>query len=137
MPSRSLPGGRNLSRRGLMSVSHRMRGGLALLLVAAPVIALNGQAPAAGRPMTVEDLIVAPRVSDSQLSPDGKTVLFVRTSTDAKTGRRNADILSVPAEGGDPKLLIAGDKNEITPRWSLDGKKVAFLANRDGATQVY
>ena len=120
-----------------MELLHRMRAGLALLLVAAPVIALNGQTPAAGRPMTVEDLIVAPRVSDPQLSPDGKTVLFVRTSTDAKTGRRNADILSVPAEGGDPKLLIAGDKNENTPRWSLDGKKVAFLANRDGATQVY
>src|SRR4051812_15318190 len=137
MPSRSRLSGHNLSRRGLMHVLHRMRGGLALLLVAVSVIVLNGQAPSAGRPMTVEDLIVAPRVSDPQLSPDGKTVLFVRTTTDPKTGKRNADILSVAAEGGDPKMLISGDKNENTPRWSADGKKVAFLANRDGATQVY
>src|SRR5829696_3574011 len=106
-----------------MHVLHRMRAGLALVLVAAPVIAVNGQAPATGRPMTVEDLIVAPRVSDPQLSPDGKTVLFVRTTTDPKTGRRNADILSVSADGGEPKALISGDKTENTPRWSADGKK--------------
>ena len=90
------------------------------------------------RAMTIEDLIVAPRIADPQLSPDGRTVLFVKTTTDGRTGRRNADIWSVPADGsGEPKALISGERSENTPRWSPDGKRIAFLANRDGATQVY
>ena len=64
-------------------------------------------APIAGqarRPMTVEDLIAAPRIADPQLSPDGRTVLFVRTTTDGKTGGRTADIFAVAADGsGEPK----------------------------------
>ncbi|MEO5896122.1 MAG: S9 family peptidase, partial [Vicinamibacterales bacterium] len=120
-----------------MDLLYRVRGGLVVMLVAACTIALNGQTPAAGRPMTVEDLIATPRVSGPQLSPDGKTVLFVRTTTEPKAGRRNADIYRVSVDGSEPKALFAGDKNENTPRWSADGRKVAFLSNRDGATQVY
>jgi dipeptidyl aminopeptidase/acylaminoacyl peptidase len=95
-------------------------------------------APAfAARPMTLHDLLAAVRVSDPQLSPDGRTVVYTRTTTDVATGRRNADIWSVPADGGSPKLLIGGDKSENTPRWSPDGKHLAFLSNRDGEMQVY
>jgi dipeptidyl aminopeptidase/acylaminoacyl peptidase len=98
-------------------------------------------APLAGqarRAMTVEDLIVAPRVADPALSPDGRTVLFVRTTTDGKTGKRNADIYSVPADGSsEPKPVLEGDKTETNPRWSPDGKRFAFLSNREGAMQLY
>jgi dipeptidyl aminopeptidase/acylaminoacyl peptidase len=93
---------------------------------------------AAGRAMTIDDVIAAVRVSDPQLSPDGRTVLFGRTVTDGKTGKRNADIYAVASDGrGTPKALISGDKAENTARFSPDGKKIAFISTRDGAPQVY
>ena len=90
-----------------------------------------------GRPMTIEDLLVAVRVADPQLSPDGRSVVYVRTTTDVKSGRRNADLWAVPIEGGAARELIAGEKSENTPRWSPDGRRLAFISTRDGDAQVY
>ena len=88
--------------------------------------------------MTMDDLIGAVRVGDPQLSPDGHTVAFVRTRTDLTSGKRNADIWSVAADGSaPPRELIAGEKGESSPRFSPDGRHVAFISSRDGAPQVY
>src|SRR5439155_1514008 len=90
------------------------------------------------RPMTVDDLITAIRVSEPRASPDGKQVVFTRTTTALDSGRRNADIWTVPADGSaPPKELIAGEKAENSPRFTPDGKHIAFISNRDGASQVY
>src|SRR5438093_1387021 len=92
----------------------------------------------ANRPLAINDLITAVRVADPQLSPDGRTVVFVRTTTDTSAGRRNADIWAVPADGSSaPRELITGDKTENTPRYSPDGRRLAFISTRDGAAQVY
>ena len=92
---------------------------------------------AAARPMTIQDLLGAVRVADPQLSPDGKLVAFVRTTTDVATGKRNADIWVVPADGsGAPRLFVGGEKTENTPLWTRDGR-LAFLSNRDGEMQIY
>ena len=68
-------------------------------LIALALVAQPSPRAAAGRAMTLDDLITAVRVSDPQLSPDGRTVLYVRTTTDGKTGKRNADIYAVAADG--------------------------------------
>src|SRR2546422_7172800 len=90
------------------------------------------------RPMALNDLITAVRVGDPQLSPDGRRVLYARTTTDGQSGKRNADIWSVPADGAGPASeFIGGDKTENTPRFSTDGKRIVFISTRDGAAQVY
>jgi dipeptidyl aminopeptidase/acylaminoacyl peptidase len=93
---------------------------------------------AAGRAMTIDDLIAAVRVGDPQLSPDGRTVVYSRTTTNPKDGKRNADIWSVAADGSSaPKELVGGDKTENTARWTPDGRRLVFISTRDGAPQVY
>ena len=110
----------------------------ALFLTAVFITIVAGMAAAQKRPMTIDDLITAVRVSEPQLSPDGKTVVFVRTTTDAQTGVRNADIWSVPADGSSrPKLLVGGEKSESSPRFLPDGKRLAFLSTRGGTPQIY
>src|SRR5947209_1709005 len=90
------------------------------------------------RPMTIADLITAIRVSEPRISPDGRQVVFTRTTTALDRGRRNADIWSVPADGSAPSNeLIGGDKTENSPRFTPDGRHIAFISNRDGAAQVY
>jgi len=91
-----------------------------------------------GRAMTIDDLIGAIRVTDPQLTPDGARVAFVRTTTDLKTGERNADIWTVPADGsGAAKELIAASKSDNTPRFSPDGRALAFISTREGAPQLF
>jgi dipeptidyl aminopeptidase/acylaminoacyl peptidase len=93
---------------------------------------------AAGRAMTIDDLLAVVRVGDPQISTDGRTVIYSRTTTDLQTGRRNADIYAVSTDGsGSPKELIGGDRGESTARFSPDGRRIAFIATRDGAPQVY
>jgi len=89
------------------------------------------------RPMALEDLITAVRVSDPQLSPDGRRVLFVRTTTDSATGKRNADIWVVPADGSaPPRPFIEGPKSDDSPRF-LSNDRIVFSSTRDGAPQLY
>jgi dipeptidyl aminopeptidase/acylaminoacyl peptidase len=87
--------------------------------------------------MTIADLITAIRVGDPQVSPDGQRVVFVRTTTDSATGKRNADIWVVAADGsGHPRPLIAGSGGDDTPRFLADGR-IAFISGRSGTPQVY
>ena len=106
-------------------------------LAAAALLAVASPA-SAQRPMSLQDLLGAVRVSDPQVSPDGRTVAYVRTTTDVESGARNADIWIVAADGSSaPKLLVGGAKSENTPRWSPDGRSIAFISTRDGAPNVY
>src|SRR5262245_32014929 len=102
------------------------------------VLALLTSYAQAKRTMTVDDLITTVRVNDPQLSPDGKHVLFTRTTTALDSGRRNSDIWIVPSDGSaPPRQFIGGDRTENTPRFTPDGKHVVFISNRDGVPQVY
>jgi dipeptidyl aminopeptidase/acylaminoacyl peptidase len=110
-------------------------------LILAPAVALLvlSAAPApASRPMSIEDNLQAVRVGDPRLSPDGKQVAFVRTTTDLAAGKRNADIWIVPADGSaPPRALTRHEKTDNAPRFSPDGRTLAFVSTRSGVPQVY
>jgi dipeptidyl aminopeptidase/acylaminoacyl peptidase len=112
------------------------RWALILTTAAAALPALVGAQ--GGRSMTIDDLLAAIRVTDPQVTADGRQVAFVRATTDLQAGRRNGDIWIVPADGSaPPKLLAGGDKGESAPRFSGDGRKLAFISTRAGAPQVF
>ncbi|MDT4968060.1 MAG: hypothetical protein QOJ64_2797 [Acidobacteriota bacterium] len=78
------------------------------------------------RQFTIGDLLKVRRVGDPQLSPDGRTVAFTVSDIDKTANRGISQIYLVPVIGGEPRLLGSGLRSN-TPRWSPDGKKVAYL----------
>src|ERR1017187_6064606 len=105
---------------------------------AVAVLVLTAAPARAERPMSLDDLLTAVRVGDPQVSPDGRQVPSVRTTTDLGAGKHNADVWIVPADGSaPPRPLTRHEKTDNAPRFSPDGKMLAFVSPRSGAPQVY
>ncbi len=86
------------------------------------------------------DLMKTRRVSDPQLSPDGKWVAYTVGDVNLQGNKTLTQIYLVPASGGEVKQITKGDKSNSSPRWSPDGKKLAFttggqvwVMDRDGS----
>jgi dipeptidyl aminopeptidase/acylaminoacyl peptidase len=91
----------------------------------------------AKRPLTFDDLITFKRLSEAQVSPDGARVVYTVGDVDKNANRTKRGIWVIPTSGGAAQPFITSDKNDFSPRWSADGKQIAFLSTRDGAPQIY
>jgi dipeptidyl aminopeptidase/acylaminoacyl peptidase len=81
------------------------------------------------RPMTPEDVLSLNRASDAQMSPDARRVAFVVSAWDREADRFNSDIWLVD-ELRQAVRLTSHPKRDDTPRWSSDGRRLAFLSDR-------
>ena len=110
---------------------------LRLLLYAAGLLSFTAFGPASSpaqtkRGVTPEDYFAFRFIADPHLSPDGKSVVYVQTVIDQKKNRRDSSIWLVPADGSaTPRRLSAEGFSSNAPRWSPDGKTLAFLSARN------
>ena len=90
------------------------------------ILAFAAGAYAKENRFTVEDLLKVRRVSDPQVSPDGRQIAFVIGEVKLDDNRVVNQIYLVPVGGGAAKQLTSGSSSASSPRWSSDGKKIAF-----------
>ena len=115
---------------------------LASWLLVCSLTALGGVARAAdggNAPFTVEDLVLLKRITDPQLSPDGRQVAFVQRETDldANKGRTSLWLLDLTPGTAQPRRLTDVRANDSSPRWSPDSRTLYFLSARSGSSQVW
>jgi len=89
-------------------------------------------AVADARPIQASDLFHMVQVSDAAISPDGSTIAFVTQRWDGEGGFYVHELHSVDAQGKADRRLLSQPLDALAPRWSPDGKLIAFLAPESG-----
>jgi len=111
--------------------------GVASVAVAQPAAPPPLSAEQAQRAFTGRDLFSLEAASDPQISPDGRWIVYVRESNDIMTDRARRTIWLVEVATGAQTPLVAGAGSHGSPRWSPDGKRLAYVSAPDGAPQLY
>jgi dipeptidyl aminopeptidase/acylaminoacyl peptidase len=91
-----------------------------------------------GAVFTPEDLVILKRISDPQVSPDGRYLAFVQRDTDMSANRGRSTLwLMALAAGARPQQLTDASGGDSSPRWAPDSRTLYFLSTRSGSQQVW
>lgn len=98
---------------------------------------MSASAETARRTITADDLYNLQMASDSQISPDGGSVVFVKTRLDQEKNDYRSSLYLVSTGGGEEQRLTSTDSQDSHPRWSPDGKSIAFISTRSEKPQIF
>jgi dipeptidyl aminopeptidase/acylaminoacyl peptidase len=115
--------------------------GVAALVVLGSALVSAQEAPKvakieAAMLLTAEASLNLRTISDVHFAPDGNRVAFVVTEP-AKGEQRARHIWIYQKAAGEVRQFTFSAKSESSPRWSPDGKQLAFLSDREDMTQIY
>ncbi|MFL6374510.1 MAG: S9 family peptidase [Pyrinomonadaceae bacterium] len=107
------------------------------LALAALLITLAAAGFAQKRNITEKDLFDFQWVADPQISPDGGTVAFVKVTVNAQRTNYDTSIWAVSTSGNEEPHRLTSSPRDAQPRWSPDGKYLAFVRGLDAGPQVF
>lgn len=108
-------------------------------LVCMGMISMLGASATSGQthPFSVHDMLAMDRISDPQVSPDRRRIVFVVRTTDLEANKGRTDLWLVGVDGAGLRRLTAHPDADSDPRWAPDGKAIYFLSTRSGSSQVW
>lgn len=87
--------------------------------------------------MTPEILYSFGRIGSVEVSPDKSKILYQVTYVDIKQNKTNPELFVMNIDGSDKKQLTVTNARESNPQWISGGKKIAFLSNESGTSQIW
>jgi dipeptidyl aminopeptidase/acylaminoacyl peptidase len=103
-----------------------------------PLTAWSEDSPSSGARLTTDHLFKLGTVSDPQPDPNNEWLAYTVSRSDLEEDKSLSRVWMVRAAGGDAVAMTAGAESSSHPRWSPDGRFLAFLSSRDdGPTQVW